>query len=129
MVYLLKFSVLNKITTMVGTYFKEKQKEMTHTYKIDGMSCAGCRSTVEKALNGIEGVQAHVSATLPLVTVMMEHHIPLSLLQQALSSVGNYTISMVDSMDMQTEKLSSPAPAKRNSNIPINKHTKYYCPM
>src|SRR5688572_1469826 len=101
---------------------------MTHTYKIDGISCEGCRSKVEKALNSIEGIDAQVSETSPLVTVAMEKHIPLSQLQQALTSAGNYTISTVDSSDMETEK--SPNDLRKNIiDFPINKHTKYYCPM
>ncbi len=33
---------------------------MTHTYTITGMRCNGCKSKVENALNGIEGVEAVV---------------------------------------------------------------------
>ena len=30
---------------------------MKHTYNISGMSCDGCRTNVEKALNSIDGVE------------------------------------------------------------------------
>src|SRR6201995_4856045 len=101
----------------------------THTYKIDGMSCEGCRSKVESALNSIEGIQAHASSTLALVTLTMEKHVPLSQLQQVLSSAGNYTISAVDSSNVKTEETNRPTPHRNVSDFPINKHTKYYCPM
>ena len=34
---------------------------MTHTYKIIGMTCKGCRDKVENALNGIDGISAKVT--------------------------------------------------------------------
>ncbi|WP_220464002.1 heavy-metal-associated domain-containing protein [Adhaeribacter radiodurans] len=67
---------------------------MTHTYKINGMTCDGCRTKVENALNTIEGVQATVTLNPMEATITMEKHVPTEELQDALSAAGNYTIQM-----------------------------------
>ncbi|WP_259014547.1 heavy metal translocating P-type ATPase [Emticicia fluvialis] len=66
---------------------------MTHTYFIQGMSCDGCRTKAEKALNSLEGVQATVSLDPPQAVISMQKHISLPVLQAALSKAGKYTIS------------------------------------
>ncbi len=67
---------------------------MKHTYTVTGMSCDGCRTKVEKALNEIEGVQAVVTLDTSVAIITMEKHIPTAVLQEALSAVGKYTITM-----------------------------------
>ena len=67
---------------------------MKHSYNITGMSCGGCRSSVEKALNAVDGVDAAVSLNPPVATITMEKHVPTEQLQDALKTAGNYTISM-----------------------------------
>jgi len=67
---------------------------MIHTYSITGMTCDGCRSKVEKALNTIEGIEAKVSLNPPIATITMEKHVPTTQLQEALTAVGKYTIEM-----------------------------------
>ena len=67
---------------------------MTHTYKITGMSCNGCRTKVENALNSINGISAVVTLEPPVATITMEKHISTIDLQTALSAIGNYTIEM-----------------------------------
>lgn len=65
---------------------------MKHTYHIEGMTCNGCRTGVEKALNEIGGVlHAEVSLEKEEAVIDMEHHIRLDELQHALSE--KYTIS------------------------------------
>ena len=66
---------------------------MTQQYTITGMSCNGCKSKVEKALNGINDVEATVFLDTKSATISMEKHIPTSKFQEVLSGVGNYTIS------------------------------------
>ena len=66
---------------------------MIHSYQITGMSCNGCRTTVEKALNTIDGIVASVSLSPPVATITMEKHFPIELLQEALTKAGSYTIS------------------------------------
>jgi len=67
---------------------------MKHTYQITGMSCNGCRSKIEKVLNGIEGISATVTLDPPEAEVTMEKHIATEDLQRALSAAGNYGIEM-----------------------------------
>ena len=112
---------------------------MIHTYSITGMTCDGCRSKVEKALNTIEGVEAKVALNPPIATITMEKHIPTTQLQEALTAVGKYTI------EMNNGKILVQAPAnettaksccsthshehKKETVIPSNAQGKYYCPM
>lgn len=60
---------------------------MKHTYKITGMTCMGCSSFVERALNDVDGV---TNATVNLETaeaeIDMEKHIPLEEFQKELGS-------------------------------------------
>ncbi len=67
---------------------------MTHTYKITGMTCDGCRSKVEKALNSVDGVLAKVTLDPPEASIIMDKHIPTEKLQQVLSAEGSYKIEM-----------------------------------
>lgn len=99
---------------------------MTHTYYIQGMSCDGCRSKVEKALNGIEGIHAEVSLEPPMATVHMQKHIPIEQLQTALTAVGNYSIS-VDKPSSPTYK--EARSSLKHSIVPQQGNGKYYCPM
>ncbi|MFV8352787.1 heavy metal translocating P-type ATPase [Flavobacterium sp. XS2P14] len=112
---------------------------MKHTYTITGMTCNGCRSSVEKALNSIEGIEAVVSLDPPIATLLMKDHIPLAQLQETLSKAGKYTISMESPADTISET-SNELPVKSccSSNKPQEKPTvilpdnapgKYYCPM
>ncbi len=72
---------------------------MTHSYQISGMSCNGCRSSVEKALNSIAGIDAKVSLDPPVAAITMEKHVPTEELQEAVKAAGNYTITMAGSND------------------------------
>lgn len=112
---------------------------MIHTYSITGMTCDGCRSKVEKALNTIDGIEAKVSLSPPVAIITMDKHIPTSKLQEALTTVGKYTIEM--SNDKTTEDTTTKESAvksccsshnhdhKKEANIPGNAQGKYYCPM
>lgn len=72
---------------------------MKHSYNITGMSCDGCRSSVEKALNTIDGIDAAVTLNPPVATITMEKHVPTEQLQQAIKAAGNYTITMSNTND------------------------------
>jgi Cu+-exporting ATPase len=107
---------------------------MKHTYNISGMSCDGCRTNVEKALNSIDGVQAKVELNPPLATITMHNHIPTEQLQKALTEVGDYTISISEA------GISSHTHGKSTVHHDSKKHShakaqdtgtpgKYYCPM
>ena len=98
---------------------------MTHKYAITGMSCNGCKSKVEKALNGINGAEAIVSLDTNSVTISMEKHIPTSKFQDALSATGNYTISDFSENTVKTsEKSIVKVTSEKNSSS-----AKYHCPM
>ena len=64
---------------------------MKHTYSVTGMTCNGCRTSVEDALNSMENV---VNATVDLekeeATIEMSKHISTEILQKAIST--KYTI-------------------------------------
>ncbi|MBU1372715.1 MAG: heavy metal translocating P-type ATPase [Bacteroidetes bacterium] len=69
---------------------------MKHTYKISGMTCNGCRTNAEKALNTIKGIHATVTLNPPEADIEMEEHIPTEKLQQALSATTHYTIVPIE---------------------------------
>lgn len=112
---------------------------MIHTYSITGMTCDGCRSKVEKALNTIEGIEAKVSLNPPIATITMEKHVPTTQLQEALTAVGKYTIEMSNGktiIDTTTKESAVKSCCsshnhdhKKEANIPGNAQGKYYCPM
>lgn len=91
---------------------------MEQIYKVDGMSCNGCRGHVEELLSNVDGVdqvtvlldeaEAHVSGSSELID-----------LQQALKEDGgHYSIRNVDEAPIEIEEI--PEEAKTG---------KYYCPM
>jgi len=112
---------------------------MIHTYSITGMTCDGCRTKVEKALNTIEGIEAKVSLNPPLASITMEKHIPTEKLQEALTAVGKYTIEMSNGKTKEhstTNETSEKSCCSMHSNdhkketvVPTNSQGKYYCPM
>ena len=60
---------------------------MKHTYTITGMTCNGCRTSVENALNGIPEVKhANVNLETSEASIEMSQHISTDKLQEALSS-------------------------------------------
>jgi Cu+-exporting ATPase len=107
---------------------------MIHTYTITGMSCNGCRTKVEKALNEIDGVEATVSLDPPVATIKMEKHLPIFKFQKALYTEGNYIISEGDAALNDASKAkslySTPPPSEMDKVVlPISASGKYYCPM
>jgi Cu+-exporting ATPase len=107
---------------------------MIHTYTITGMSCNGCRTKVEKALNEIDGVQASVSLDPPIATITSEKPVSVFKFQKALYAAGNYIISESDAASGETSKskslYSTPPPSEMNKvALPMSASGKYYCPM
>ena len=67
---------------------------MKHTYKITGMTCVGCETSVEGALMNLEQVQK-VTTNLKKqeAVIEMSSHVPLEKLQETLLKAGlHYTI-------------------------------------
>lgn len=70
---------------------------MTHTYNITGMTCNGCVAKVKSSLLKLGDItEAEVQLTAPQATISMQKHIPVLVLQNALSGAGNYTITERD---------------------------------
>ncbi|GGD57140.1 copper-translocating P-type ATPase [Emticicia aquatilis] len=102
--------------------------EMNHKYIVTGMSCNGCRTKVEKALNEVEGISAVVTLDPPVASITMEKHIPTEQLKKSLSLIGNYTIDDTNEAEINAFKKIKVEkkivkPSSDNSN------SKYYCPM
>ncbi len=75
---------------------------MTHTYKITGMTCNGCRSHVEKTLSEVAGVsKATVDLEKAEATIEMESHIPIETFQKAMTDDGDsYSIHKLGDYQM-----------------------------
>ena len=68
---------------------KAGKKPMTHTYKITGMTCNGCRSHVEETLQKVEGVKsASVDLEKAEAVIEMQQHIPVGVFEDALQKEG-----------------------------------------
>ncbi|MCF6278755.1 MAG: heavy metal translocating P-type ATPase [Flavobacteriaceae bacterium] len=69
---------------------------MKHTYKISGMTCTGCKTNVESALNNLKEI-TKVTADVKKEEVIIEmiSHVLLEKLQETLLKAGlHYTITM-----------------------------------
>ncbi len=69
---------------------------MTHKYEISGMTCLGCKSNIENALNKVEGVkEARVDLEKAEAVISMERHIVIEEFQKVLKDMpGNYQIHL-----------------------------------
>ncbi|POY39667.1 copper-translocating P-type ATPase [Flavobacterium alvei] len=102
---------------------------MTTTYTITGMSCNGCRTKVEKALNEIDGMEATVTLDPPVATIVSEKSIAIFKLQKAIYAAGNYIISESDA-SQENSLYSTPIPSEMKPvDLPQSASGKYYCPM
>jgi Cu2+-exporting ATPase len=104
---------------------------MENTYRISGMSCNGCRTKVEKALNEIDGIDAEVTLDPPIAFVHSNFLIPIKQLQETLSKAGNYTIETPNPPDSKPTETEKPCcdSAKNKKKVMSNYNGKYYCPM
>ena len=102
---------------------------MKNTYTISGMSCNGCRTKVEKALNEMDGVEATVTLDSPRAMITSEKPVSLFKLQKALYAAGNYIISESDASNVNSI-YGTPQPSEMNLLVlPESASGKYYCPM
>ena len=110
---------------------------MKHSYKINGMTCNGCRTNVEKALNAIDGV-TRATVTLPdAAEIEMNNHIAIETMQAALSHAGNYSIMMKSHDETSSDESVESACCgssdhKKMATAPTfdaSATGKYYCPM
>ena len=74
---------------------ENQRKNMKKTLKIEGMMCDHCRVHVEKALNGISGVEAVVTLHPPVAVIeFSDGEIDLAALQKIVSEkAGDYRLS------------------------------------
>lgn len=101
---------------------------MKHIYNIQGMSCNGCRTKVEKTLNNIPGIEATVTLDPPVAEVTMDKHVPVEKLQEKLSEAGNYIISTEPAKNIQHVHHHE-HPKHHNKHSYKIEGGKYYCPM
>ena len=100
---------------------------MTHTYKIYGMSCNGCRAHVEQTLQAVAGIE-EVSVDLEKAeaTIAMDGHIPIDIFQKALKDDGDsYSISLVN--DTSAEEKHQKAKVEKKERQ--KGKGVFYCPM
>lgn len=112
---------------------------MIHTYTITGMTCDGCRTKVEKAINAIDGIEAKVTLNPPIATITMAEHISTAQLQEVLTAAGKYTIEMTNGENPKPEVTNQPMAKsccsthshseKKEIFTPTHAKGKYYCPM
>lgn len=73
----------------VITENKEKEKEkMTKTIKIEGMTCGYCQARVEKALNGLDGVEASVNLEEKIASVTLTKPVSDDVLKNTVTEAG-----------------------------------------
>ncbi|HEY9170582.1 MAG TPA: heavy-metal-associated domain-containing protein [Lutibacter sp.] len=78
---------------------------MKQTFKINGMSCGSCRQTVEKALQGVDGVTSvQVNMSPPEAIIEKADSVTLDQLKTALSKAGNYGIGEDETSAPQKSK-------------------------
>jgi len=101
---------------------------MIHTYKVIGMTCTVCQTSVENALRNLKEV-SNVSVNLKQseVSIEMGSHIPIEKLQGALLNAGlHYTIDMLGSENSSHNHHES---NHDNSQVTRKGNGVYYCPM
>lgn len=60
----------------------------TKTIHIEGMSCGHCSATVEKVLNGIDGVKASVSLSEKIARLTVDGNVSDETLKRAVTEAG-----------------------------------------
>ncbi len=100
-----------------------KRFKMKHQYNINGMSCEGCKTSVEEALKTIPAISnILVDLKQQNVNLEMTEHVPTDTLQQALTLAGlHYTINMAGEQSTDNHQHNHTKNTKGNGI--------YYCPM
>ncbi len=67
---------------------------MTQEYQVQGMTCSGCKRTVENLLKTVEGVtEVEANTAQGTVSVTSERPVSLQELKKALEDFEQYSIS------------------------------------
>ena len=78
---------------------------MKHTYSVTGMTCNGCRASVESKLNNIEGViNANVNLETKEAVLETKEIIPIQVLKNALLSKYTITERQVGKLVLREQK-------------------------
>ncbi|WP_109433939.1 heavy-metal-associated domain-containing protein [Aquimarina sp. AU119] len=89
---------------------------MEHTYTIQGMTCGGCKASVDKYLRKVDGVtQVLVNLEKAEAKVTMNTHIPTSILQEGLPE--KYTIAEKESKNIFEPKQDSNTLVKEKNKL------------
>lgn len=101
---------------------------MKHTYKIIGMSCIGCKTSIENSLGNIQGVEnILVDLKKESVVIEMTKHIPLEKLQETLLRSGlPYTVETSNDNNSIGAKVHSTG---KSSHQKRGGTGIFYCPM
>ncbi|MBS1538365.1 MAG: copper-translocating P-type ATPase [Bacteroidetes bacterium] len=101
---------------------------MKHTYQVNGMSCMGCKASVEEALRRLSEVQnVTVDLQKSEAVIEMNSHIPIAKLQETLLKAGlHYTIEM---QGVAKEIPHHKHHQKHSKSKKENESGIYYCPM
>jgi P-type Cu+ transporter len=104
---------------------------MKHTYKISGMSCSGCLTTVEEALSAVEGVE-NVTVNLEKgeASIDMSRHIELTTFQEALKET-HYEIHLEGEHTAMPSNEEHSVKTKKETFKKVNNSGSgiFYCPM
>ncbi len=95
------------------------------------MSCEGCRTHVEQALDNVEGVtNVTVDLKKAEAVIEMKAHIPIEKLQEALKkSGGNYSIANQGEQMHKHDDKEHPSNHKSTSEQNANASGVFFCPM
>ncbi len=67
---------------------------MTHTYSVNGMTCNGCATKVQKLLLSVAGVEnVNINLDKNVAAVSMHHHIQTNALKNALKDYPKYQLT------------------------------------
>tara|TARA_R100000935_G_scaffold56168_1_gene87214 strand:+ start:548 stop:802 length:255 start_codon:yes stop_codon:yes gene_type:complete len=78
---------------------------MIQKFNVNGMTCGSCRQTVEKSLQGVEGVTSvQVNLSPPEALIEKADRVTLNQLNSALSKAGNYSIGEYQSTTQHKNK-------------------------
>jgi len=68
---------------------------MKHTYKITGMTCDNCKQKITSALGSLSGItQIEINREKGQAEISMSEHVQTLVMQEVLTSLGDYSISM-----------------------------------
>ncbi len=89
---------------------------MEHTYIIQGMTCGGCKASVDKYLREVDGVtEVSINLEKAEAKVTMDTHIPTSILREGLPE--KYTITEKGSKNISESKHDANTSVKEKSKI------------